>query len=63
MFLNDACICLAGRQSYQLTSAIKGNLPFNPVSYGNVWKRLLLESLLTSSLPKGIHENAMDFSW
>lgn len=63
MFLNNVCICLAGQQSYRLTNAMKGNLHFNPLSHSNVWKHVLLESLVTSSLPKGIHKNAMDFSW
>lgn len=63
MFLNNACMCLAGQQSYQLANAIKGNLHFNPVSHSNAWKHLLWESMVTSSLPKGIHKDAVEFSW
>lgn len=63
MFPNNACICLAGKQSYQLANAIKGNLHFSAVSHSNVWKHLLWESLVTFSLPKGIHKNGVDFGW
>lgn len=62
MFLNNACICLAGQQSYQLTNAIKENLHFNSASHSSVWKHLLWESLVISP-HKGIHKNAVDFSW
>lgn len=37
MFLNNACICPAGQQSYQLANAIKGDLHFNLYfMYGNI---------------------------